>query len=114
MFLPPDRGKNWGGKKILSKSQSTCPYASNKPSPIIIGQFSNSHRLVMYLCTMRRAHCTGVQCVFIKSLNIYKDLNKITLHARAMCTHIKKADCTLKNGPNLMYDGLLEAYGQVV
>ena len=26
----------------------------------------------------------------------------------------KKVDSASKNGPNLMYDGLLEAYGQVV
>ena len=31
-----------------------------------------------------------------------------------MCTHIKNVDSALKNDPNLMYDGLLEVYGQVV
>ena len=33
---------------------------------------------------------------------------------RRVCTHTKKVDSVPKNGPNMMCDGSLEAYGQVV
>ena len=35
-FLPPERGENWRPKFFLQESQTTRPYASNKPSYIKI------------------------------------------------------------------------------
>ena len=86
VFLPPDRGKNWWAKKILLESQTTCPYPSNKPSYIKYEPFLGALSTFFDI----RAHCTGVQCVFIKVFINIKRPNENTLHARAMYTHIKK------------------------
>ena len=43
-----------------------------------------------------------------------KTPSKMPLFVKKMSKNVKKVDSAPKNGPNLMYDGLLEAYGQVV
>ena len=51
VFLPPDKGKIRGQNIFLSKSQTTCPYASNTPPHIKFGPFLCTLSTFLYACT---------------------------------------------------------------
>ena len=110
MFLPPDRGKNRGCKnfflkvKLLVHTLPTSHHTSN------LDHFWARYQRFLICVHIARA----CNVVLLRSLYILRDLIK-THCTPVQCAHIlKNVDIALKNGPNLMYDGLLEAYGQVV